>query len=222
MSNEQESVQWLETMIDSSQRQDPNLFSRSLRPSPPQALIKKPAQEIEILRTLGEGGMGQVFLARQHSLDRQVAVKAIKPSQVGEYAQLAMLHEARIAGALEHPNVVPIHSLSQDADGLPLLVMKRIDGTSWKDLLKNPRHPYWLKEPQERLQQNIEILMQVCNALHFAHTKGVLHRDIKPENVMLGNFGEIYLLDWGIAVHLENGSAPSKRSPGPYPMWPRR
>jgi serine/threonine-protein kinase len=152
---------------------------------------------------LGRGGMGVVHLARQRSLDRSVAVKAVRASD-GPSAR-ALVREAQIMGALEHPNLVPVHVLGLDGGGGPLLVMKRIEGASWRALLSDPSHEGWkplLAGHSDPLRANVEILSQLCRALAFAHDRGVVHRDLKPENVMIGRYGEVYLVDWGVALRL--------------------
>ncbi|HEY1960575.1 MAG TPA: serine/threonine-protein kinase [Polyangiaceae bacterium] len=149
---------------------------------------------------LGEGGMGIVRAAMQPSLQRVVAVKTLKLNATVE-DQLAVLREAWVTGFLEHPNIVPVHEIALDDSGAPLVVMRRIDGRSWHDCLRDPA---WASAAGARdlLEQNLRILIQVCNALVFAHQNGVVHRDVKPGNVMLGKFGEVYLLDWGISCAL--------------------
>jgi serine/threonine-protein kinase len=159
--------------------------------------------DFEVAGVLGEGGMGRVLLARQKSLHRDVAVKVLKGSAAQQTTIDLLLAEAVVTGSLEHPNVVPVHALGLDAAGRPVLVMKRIEGVSFRDLAKNPGHPAWsalVEDAGDRLDAEIEILMAVCNAAHFAHSRGIVHRDIKLDNVMIGSFGEVYLVDWGIAV----------------------
>lgn len=158
--------------------------------------------DLALTGLLGQGGMGRVELARQHSLGRDVAVKTVRPDRVTDAAVAALLKEARFTGSLEHPNIIPVHALGRDDAGLPLLVMKRVQGVVWHELLRNPNHPHWRGVRRDPLVRHLEILMQVCNAVHFAHTRGVVHRDLKPENVMVGEFGEVYVLDWGLAVDL--------------------
>jgi eukaryotic-like serine/threonine-protein kinase len=155
--------------------------------------------ELEIIGFLGEGGMGQVQLVRQHTLQRDVAMKQIKPSRKTAQHIHSLLEEARRTGLLEHPNIIPIHAVGLDEDGLPAIVMKRVEGISWRTLILDDEHPTW-KGYQDKLGRHIEIAMQICNALHFAHTRGIIHRDVKPENIMLGDFGEVYLLDWGLSL----------------------
>jgi len=149
--------------------------------------------------------MGVVHVAEQRSLARDVAVKTIQEG-ADPTARALLVREARIMGALEHPNLVPVHALGVDGRGAPLIVMKRVEGVSWRDLLSEPGHPSWkplLAGHGDPLRANVEILSQICSALAFAHDRGVVHRDIKPDNVMIGRFGEVYLLDWGVALRLE-------------------
>ncbi len=158
--------------------------------------------DLELLEVLGEGGMGIVHRARQHSLQRDVAIKKIKnpraQSDLDTRVQ-AMLHEARCNGTLEHPNIVPVHALGVDGDDLPVLVMKRVEGVSWLTMVQEPEHEAWQEVNEPPLVWHLRVLMQVCNAAQFAHSRGIIHRDIKPENVMVGAYGEVYLMDWGVA-----------------------
>ena len=154
--------------------------------------------ELALGRKLGEGGMGVVRVARQMALGREVAVKSLRPQVRSDDARRRMLAEAMVAGQLEHPDILPIYALGQDEAGAPLLVMKRVDGVSWHDVLGQPDHP--LLEGAEPLAWHLEVLMRVCRAVHFAHARGILHRDLKTDNVMIGRYGEVYVLDWGLAV----------------------
>jgi serine/threonine-protein kinase len=161
--------------------------------------------DLLVLDTLGEGGMGRVLLARQRSLARDVAVKVLKPETADADGALSLLREAVVMGGVEHPNIVPVHALGRDDRGHPVLVMKRIEGTSWRALLDDDAHPTWtalLAAHGDRVSAHLEVLMRVADAAHFAHARGVIHRDIKPENVMVGAFGEVYLVDWGIAIRV--------------------
>ncbi len=163
------------------------------------------AADLEIVELLGQGGMGQVFLARQHSLGRDVAIKRPKDTTDITSGLGGLLHEARITGGLEHPGIVPVHALGLDEAGLPILVMKRIEGVSFRVLLDDPKHPGWQSisaTASDRIEASVELLMNVCQSLAFAHHRGVVHRDIKPENIMVGAYGEVYLCDWGIATRI--------------------
>jgi serine/threonine-protein kinase len=153
---------------------------------------------------LGRGGMGVVRAATQASLGRTVAVKTLRTDAPREGAAGDLLREAWITGALEHPNVVPVHDLAVDLEGQPLLVLKRIEGTAWSRLIQAPdrlRAEFGVEAP---LTWHLRTFMQVCSAVAFAHSRGILHRDLKPENVMVGHYGEVYVLDWGLAVALDN------------------
>ncbi len=154
--------------------------------------------EYEVLETLGVGGMGIVSLAEQKALRRMVAIKEPKGDDAWTHGRV--LEEALVMGRMEHPNVVPAYGLGRRPNGQPVLVMKRVEGVSWKDVLAGRASAPG--EDHVDLVWHLRVLLQVCNALRFAHSRRVVHRDIKPENVMIGEFGEVYLLDWGIALSL--------------------
>jgi eukaryotic-like serine/threonine-protein kinase len=156
--------------------------------------------DLEVLDLLGEGGMGLVHLAHQRSLDRDVALKTVRVGSSTEN-EIALLVEARVTGRLEHPNIVPVHAVGVAGDGRPVMVMKRIDGVSWQALLDDDDHPASASlGAGDRLDRHLRIVIAVARALEFAHRRGVVHRDVKPDNVMVGRFGEVYLVDWGLAV----------------------
>jgi len=211
--------------LAASWARDPRLSAASLRdtvrgeatlrgdePSAvPDAVRAAGVDDLEILRVLGEGGMGEVCLAHQPSIGREVAVKRARrdadPGDVGA----ALLREARLTGVLEHPNVVPVHALGRDASGGAFFVMKSVEGVSLYALLQDAAHPAWedlLARHGDRVSALVEVLAQVCDALSYAHARGILHRDVKPENVMVGAYGEVYLVDWGIATEVDHGDAP--------------
>jgi serine/threonine-protein kinase len=153
--------------------------------------------DLEMKQPLGQGGMGIVNLARQRAMARDVAVKRVLPERRGAASEL--LIEARVMGNLEHPNVVPVYSLGTDDEGEVLFVMKRISGTAWSDRLRHG---------DGDLERELRVLLEVCRAIHYAHERGLLHRDLKPSNVMLGHFGEVYVLDWGLAVAIGERGPP--------------
>lgn len=153
----------------------------------------------EMHDVLGRGGMGIVHLATQRALGRDVAVKTITGSSLS--AEDALLQEARVMGMVEHPNVVPVHLIGEDGEGKPVVVMKRIEGRTWDAVLGDD-------ELEDPLGYHLDILIDVCRALELAHDRGILHRDLKPANVMVGAFGEVYVLDWGLAVSLPGFDLP--------------
>lgn len=163
-----------------------------------------PSPELGILSTLGVGGMGKVLLATQRPLQREVAVKMLKhPDTTGTFTA-ELMKEALVTGRLEHPNIVPVHTLGSTKEGAPYFVMKRIEGTPWKQLIDQPSSlEKFGHRADDPLGFHLGVFIEVCDAVSFAHSRGVIHRDLKPENVMLGSFGEVYVLDWGIAVTLK-------------------
>ncbi len=161
--------------------------------------VAEPDRRLLLGPLIGVGGMGEVRRAEQQVLARDVAVKGIHPEVRTRRAVRRLLQEAWITGALEHPNIVPIHDIDYE-DGEPRIVMKHVDGRVWTEQID-----------EQPLEWNLDVLQAVCNAVEFAHSRGILHRDLKPDNVMVGDYGEVYVLDWGIAVSLrrrEDGRIP--------------
>ena len=148
------------------------------------------ANRYRVTRRIGKGGMGEVMLARDEQVGRDVAIKRMRAANPSERAILRFLREASVQGRLEHPAVVPVHEIGRDADGLPFFVMKKLAGTSLATILGETTLP---------LQRVLRAFADVCLAVEFAHVRGIVHRDLKPDNIMLGDFGEVYVLDWGVA-----------------------
>ena len=147
------------------------------------------APDYELLNVLGEGGMGVVYSARQSSIARTVAVKMLKSGDAKHDDQREkFISEAVVTGELEHPNIVPIYDLGSNEAGALFYSMKRVRGTPWNKVVQ-----------EKSLDENLSILLRVADAVAFAHANGVVHRDLKPENVMLGDFGEVLVMDWGLA-----------------------
>ncbi len=183
--------------------------------------------EYAIQEMVNEGGMGQIFRADQGSLRRDVAVKKIIPEhldkQSADETKQAFVSEALVTGFLEHPNIVPVHSLGQDECGDWFFSMKMVRGTAWKHLLHPVPLASHLPESKdtpdldiddparraEHLDENLKIIHAVCNAVAFAHSKKIIHRDLKPENVMVGAFGEVLVMDWGLAVDVSDEANPT-------------
>ena len=172
-------------------------------PSDPALAVTKDVElpSLVVLRVLGEGGMGVVHLARQATLHREVAVKTAKSAGVSTWAARALREEALITANLQHPNIIPIYAMEETEDGHPRIVMKRVEGTVWSDVLDGSA-PLPEEAVADPLRWHIELLVRVATAIEYAHSRGILHRDLKPENVMLGRFGEMYVLDWGLAVSM--------------------
>lgn len=155
---------------------------------------------------IGRGAMGVVFAIRQPALRREVAVKTLIAGSApfSREARKHLMREAFVTGTLAHPNIVPVHMLGQDQDEKPMLVMQRVSGDVWHDLIADPELLREKHKVNDLLHWHIEVLRQVCHAVDYAHSKRILHRDLKPENVMVGDFGQIYVLDWGLAVSFDS------------------
>jgi formylglycine-generating enzyme required for sulfatase activity/tRNA A-37 threonylcarbamoyl transferase component Bud32 len=178
----------------------------TLRPSDAGKPLRAPEGELlslgrfQLTAELGSGGMGRVLEARDPELRRLVAIKVvIDPKKVTE-AQLArFLAEAQITSQLEHPNIVPVHEMGLAARGDLYFVMKKVEGRSLKQVLAALRDGDEATTAEWTRTKLLQAFIQVCNAVAYAHDRGVLHRDLKPDNVMLGPFGEVLLMDWGVA-----------------------
>ena len=143
----------------------------------------------EIGEVIGQGGMGEVVLARDAKIGREVAIKRMRGASPGPDALDRFLREAKIQARLDHPAIVPVHDLGEDDEGRPYFTMKRLAGTTLHDEIAR-------SAPQQRL---LRAIVDASLAVEFAHSRGVVHRDLKPHNIMLGDYGEVYVLDWGIA-----------------------
>ncbi|RME20860.1 MAG: hypothetical protein D6798_19490 [Deltaproteobacteria bacterium] len=154
-----------------------------------------------LLDPVGIGAMGTVHRAKDLDLRRVVAYKRVNdPERRGVHRR--MLTEVQVTAQLDHPAVVPVYSLEVAPDGAPAYAMKLVEGRTLAELLDEIRSALAEGRPLARDQQldgRLQIFLRVCDALAYAHSKGVIHRDLKPANVMLGPFGEVYLMDWGIA-----------------------
>jgi serine/threonine protein kinase len=148
---------------------------------------------------LGRGGMGEVLSARDEQIGRSVAIKRLRMKDPSADALARFLREARIQGRLEHPAIVPVHELWRDEHDRPFFVMKQLTGTSLLDVLTKLAQRERDAAGQFPRQRLLRAFADICLAIEFAHTRGVVHRDLKPANIVLGDFGEVYVLDWGIA-----------------------
>jgi serine/threonine-protein kinase len=154
------------------------------------ATIPSRIGNFEILRQIGSGGMGSVYLGRDPELDRQVAIKVIREEVHDQEVLDRFFREARAAAALRHPNIITVYASGQH-DHKPYMAMEFIDGDSLADIIKQRRNV--------ALSDKISYLEQICSGLHFAHKAGIVHRDIKPANVMVDREGVVRILDFGIA-----------------------
>jgi serine/threonine-protein kinase len=156
-----------------------------------------------LLGHLGEGSTGYVQVAKDHDLRRKVAYKGL----TGRYAdddvvRQRFLAEVQITAQLDHPNIVPVYSLEVSADGRMGYAMKLVQGETLDELVRLAAQGK--AGPYQAEHRRIDLFLKVCDAVHYAHSKGVLHRDLKPDNVMVGRFGEAYVMDWGLARRVES------------------
>lgn len=162
-------------------------------PEPGQLAEKFP--QLEIIELLGQGGMGAVYKARQKQLDRLVALK-ILPPEVGQSEAFAerFTREARSLAKLNHPQIVTVHDFGRTEDGLYYFLMEFVDGTDLRHIIQ---------AGELTSEQALAVVPQVCEALHYAHKKGIVHRDIKPENILLDTEGNVKIADFGLARLLD-------------------
>ena len=153
---------------------------------------------------IGGGGMGTVISAEDHILERTVALKVLLPEkQSSQHARFRFEREARILARLEHPNIVPVHEAGHTEDGRPYYTMKRVKGQSLQTILEGVRSGE--KGILERFGFNelLNTFRKVCDGVAFAHHIGMVHRDLKPANIMIGDYGEVLVMDWGLARILD-------------------
>jgi tRNA A-37 threonylcarbamoyl transferase component Bud32 len=181
----------------------------ALRGDTPQVPPDTPRYRFEAF--LGQGGMGEVWRGCDTVLAREVALKVLREPVFDDGGARARFEEeARYVSRLEHPSIVPVYDLGELADGRPFFVMKLIHGQTLAELLAAR------STPAEDLSRWVEVFEQVCAAVAFAHARDVIHRDLKPSNVMLGEFGEVLVMDWGIAKALAaRPQPPAPVSPAP-------
>jgi hypothetical protein len=154
------------------------------------------------LRKHAQGGLGTVSVAFDETLRRQVALKAIRPDRRGnDHVRRRFLAEAEITGQLEHPGVVPVYALEEDADGQPYYAMRFVQGGTLADAIR----AYHAGPTPLAFRGLLKRFVDVCQTIAYAHTTGVIHRDLKPANVLLGDYGETLVVDWGLAKRVGGG-----------------
>ena len=152
--------------------------------------VSLPNLDYRLGALIGKGGMGEVVAAYDQRIGRDVAIKRMRSAHPDGEQLARFLREARIQARLDHPSIVPVHELSADEAGRPFFTMKRISGSTLAEKLA---------DATVSQQVLLRALIDVCYAVEFAHSRGVIHRDLKPANIMLGDYGEVFVLDWGVA-----------------------
>lgn len=168
-----------------------------------------------VLGFVAEGGMGQIYVAKDLLLRRNIALKRLKRAAAQQTEAVArFFNEAQITAQLDHPNIVPVHSLEASRARDIAYSMKLVQGKTLKKLLEETKDLYTQNRPIDEghnLDERLQHFLKVCDAIGFAHAKGVIHRDLKPENVMIGRYNELYVMDWGIARILHPSATKTTR-----------
>ena len=179
-------------------------------PGEPKAPSDSHPGKYDVNELVAKGGMGAIYNAHDLNIRRSVAMKVmLGPDRASREQILRFVHEAQVTGQLEHPNIVPVHEIAQDEDDNLYYTMKLIDGRTLEDIIKRIREGDKETIATFPLSHLLSILMRACDAIAYAHSRGVVHRDLKPENIMVGDFGEVLVLDWGLAKIMQHEDAPS-------------
>lgn len=188
-------------------------------PLPPLVLDSTPAAAVgnryEVQRVLGVGGMGEVLLSRDLRIGREVAFKNMRPDVAGNADfRTRFLREGRIQGQLDHPTVVPVYDLGVAPGGAPFFTMRRVTGLSLDRVIGALAYGDEAITLRFTLRRRLAVFQQICLGVQYAHSRGVVHRDLKPGNIMVGGWGETYILDWGLAKAPGEKGADGSRSSG--------
>ena len=177
----------------------------------PEAILRVEAgRKYQMGGIIAKGGMGAVYHARDLNCRRRVAVKVLPKEQKSQVEDLLrFIEEAQITSQLEHPNIVPVHELGIDAEGNVYYTMKYVRGVTLTEVLDGIRRGIVEFVEQYPLARLLTIFQKACDAVAFAHAKGVVHRDLKPDNIMLGDYGEVQVMDWGLAKVVKNAAVSS-------------
>jgi WD40 repeat protein/serine/threonine protein kinase len=187
------------------------------------AVVRAPGERFRVVRTHARGGLGEVFLAIDTELDREVALKELCAYHAHDpVSQMRFLLEARVTGRLEHPGIVPVYGLGRYADGRPYYAMRLIEGETLDQAIKRfHESESTLRELGKRelaFRRLLRSLIDSCYAVAYAHSRGVVHRDLKPRNIMLGRFGETLVVDWGLAKCMMDAEGQSVDQSSPDAM----
>ena len=194
---------------------DTDLIALAWTSRPPPPKVSVPPVELTVVadryeerEELGRGAMGRIVLAWDRDLRREVALKSLAPSLADQPdARERFVREARL-GALDHPSIVPVHELAANEEGRPYLVMRRLEGHTLREILHARSHGAPEQSREWSRTRLLGSFVQLCMAVAYAHSRGVLHRDLKPDNVMIGDYGELQLLDWGVGARFEEVADP--------------
>jgi serine/threonine-protein kinase len=173
-------------------------------------LVAQGKRRFDLVRQLGVGGLGEVIGAEDNDIGRKVALKKLRPDVKSDATLARFIEEIRTVGRLEHPNIIPIHDVGMDEAGDYYFVMKYVDGVTLETVIEKLAAGDAEYHRRYTFERRVQIFMGVLEAVAFAHAQGVIHRDIKPANIMVGPYGEVVLMDWGIAKSLRGGGDDSQ------------
>jgi serine/threonine-protein kinase len=177
---------------------DTLLESDERGPRPP-AIARAGERRYEPIRVIGRGGLGEVSLVHDRDIDRAVAIKRLRADASSSASAERFADEIRTVGQLEHPNIAPIHDVGVDAEGNQFFVMRYIAGETLEQVIAKLAAGDREYHRRYTFEYRTQIFLSVLHAIHFAHARGVVHRDLKPANIMVGPFGEVVVMDWGVA-----------------------
>ncbi len=167
---------------------------------------ENPLPKYQILKEIGRGGMGKIDLWKDNYLQRLIASKTLLPSRANSKESVQRFwEEGQIAGQLEHPNIISIHDIGMNQKGQFFFTMKYVEGKPLQKIIDEIKKEIQDTKEEYTLQKMLQIFQTICYAMEYAHSKKVIHRDLKPENIMIGNFGEVIVMDWGLAKVLGKG-----------------
>ncbi len=198
---------------------DHNVFARALQSWRQAVTDRQPLPRYRVIQRLGEGSQGLVFSVADRDCMREVALKTLHAHQCAADDVSRFIHEAQITAQLEHPGIVPVHDLEVLPDGTVFYTMKKVEGRTLSDLLGDSSRPDHVAAsstpppPGPGIDDVLQIGLKVCDTVAFAHSRRVIHRDLKPRNLMIGRYGEVLVMDWGLAKVLDGQPDPHESGP---------
>ncbi|MFN8609699.1 MAG: serine/threonine-protein kinase [Vulcanimicrobiota bacterium] len=168
-----------------------------------------PGERYELGESLGRGAMGEVVKAVDRQLEREVAIKSLRDKHLdNDDSKARFLLEARATGQLQHPNIPTVHELGETSEGRPYFTMSLVQGENLGSIVDRLRQGNPEYHKTYTFARRIQIMQAVCDAIHYAHSRGYLHRDLKPDNIMIGPYGEVQVMDWGLVRRFSDDPGP--------------